>query len=331
MKAPTDPLAQLQPTDTFVHRHLGPRAADIEAMLAVVGVDSLAALIDETIPASIRAAQPLEFVDLPVRGREAGEHEVLAAFRELVGRNELRRSLIGMGYHGTITPGVIQRNLLENPGWYTQYTPYQAEIAQGRLESLLVFQTMITDLTGLPVANASLLDEATAAAEAVQMCVSHTRGKRTRVFAADHCHPQTLAVVATRARAIGQELVIGSLDELDLDAGYAAILVQYPTTDGRVLDYEGLCARAHDAGAQVIVAADLLALTVLRPPGEFGADVAVGSAQRFGVPMGYGGPHAAFLAATDVYKRLIPGRVIGVSRDARGEQAYRMAMQTREQ
>ncbi|MCA9719721.1 MAG: PLP-dependent transferase, partial [Myxococcales bacterium] len=327
--------ALLAPSDTFVHRHIGPREADIAAMLESLELDSLDQLIAQTIPESIRAAAPLSLPGA-IEGRDPGEREVLEQLRAMMSANELKRSLIGMGYYDTITPPVIQRNILENPGWYTQYTPYQAEISQGRLEALLIYQTMITDLTGLPMANASLLDEATAAAEAVHMCVGVTRSKRTRVLVASDCHPQTIAVVQTRAEAAGFVVDVRALADFELaDAAahkqLAAVLVQYPTTDGRVLDYSELCERAHKAGAKVIVATDLLALTVLRAPGSFGADVAVGSAQRFGVPLGYGGPHAAFLAATNEFKRKMPGRIIGVSRDARGQRAFRMAMQTREQ
>jgi glycine dehydrogenase len=247
-------------------------------------------------------------------------------------KNQRFRSLIGMGYYGTVTPPVIQRNVLENPGWYTQYTPYQAEISQGRLEALLDFQTMVADLTGLPVANASLLDEATAAAEAMSMCLAVA--KKTQAdgafFVADHCHPQTLAVVETRADALGVEVRVGDAATADL-ADCFGLLVQYPTSDGRILDLEPILQRAREADVRTVVATDLLALTLLRPPGEMGADVAVGSAQRFGVPLGYGGPHAAFFATREEYERKMPGRLIGVSRDAQGDTALRMALQTREQ
>ena len=250
----------------------------------------------------------------------------------MASENQVLRSYLGMGYHGTITPPVIQRNILENPGWYTQYTPYQAEISQGRLEALLVFQTMVEDLTGLPLAGASLLDEATAAAEAMTLCARVKR--RTgggRFWVADDAHPQTLAVIRTRAEALGIEVSVASPGDFEFDGDGFGCLLQYPTTDGRIEDYGPLVERAHDAGAMVVCAADLLALTLLRPPGEFGCDVAVGSAQRFGVPMGFGGPHAAYLATREEHKRQIPGRLIGVSRDAHGRPALRMAMQTREQ
>jgi glycine dehydrogenase len=333
----------LQPTDTFVRRHLGPQEGEVREMLDLLGVASLEELVRETVPGSIRLGKPLALAGLP-DDRELGEREVLQALRRLAARNQVYKSYLGMGYHDCIVPGVIQRNVLENPGWYTQYTPYQAEISQGRLEALLAFQTMVADLTGLPVANASLLDEATAAAEAMHMCLALARrgpqGDRGVFVASSACHPQTLAVVRTRAEAVGvavRELALESdpavLDGPDgIDLGEVfGVLLQYPTTDGRVLDYAPLAERAHAAGALVVVAADPLALALLRPPGEFGADVAVGSSQRFGVPLGYGGPHAAYLATREEYKRQIPGRIIGVSRDVHGNVAYRMAMQTREQ
>jgi len=329
------PAPELAPTDTFVRRHLGPREAEVREMLALLGLDSLEALVRETVPESIRLRRPLDLAGLPA-DRELGEREVLEAVRGLAARNQVFKSYLGMGYHDCIVPGVIQRNVLENPGWYTQYTPYQAEIAQGRLEALLTFQTMVADLTGLPVANASLLDEATAAAEAMHMCraaAPSSQGERNVFLASSACHPQTLAVVRTRAEAAGitvREVEVAELRDGDF-GGVFGVLLQYPTTDGRVLDYAPLAERAHAAGALVVVAADLLALTLLRPPGELGADVAVGSAQRFGVPLFYGGPHAAYLATRDEHKRQIPGRIIGVSRDAHGNVAYRMAMQTREQ
>jgi glycine dehydrogenase len=260
------------------------------------------------------------------------EREAIEELGALAAENRRFRSWLGLGYHDTVTPPVVQRNILENPGWYTQYTPYQAEIAQGRLEALLNFQTMVADLTGLPLANASLLDEATAAAEAMAMCHALDRGQRSVLFVSEDCHPQTLAVVKTRAASLGLEVRVGRAEDADA-AGQAVfgLLLQYPTTDGRVRDYADLAARAHAAQALVVVATDLLALTLLRPPGEFGADIAVGSSQRFGVPLGFGGPHAAFLSTKEEYKRQIPGRLIGVSRDAEGRPAYRMALQTREQ
>ncbi|MFO0874937.1 MAG: aminomethyl-transferring glycine dehydrogenase [Phycisphaerales bacterium] len=323
-------------TDLFVRRHIGPSETDIAEMLATLGFDSLEAMTAQVLPASIRLPGPLRLTGLEGLN---GEEETLARLRAIAARNEVFRSFIGMGYHGCITPGVIQRNILENPGWYTQYTPYQAEIAQGRLEALINFQTMVSDLTGLPLAGASLLDEGTAAAEAMSMClgVVGAEGGRDTFVVADDCHPQTIDVVRTRAEALGLKVVVkptGAMTDSTKGAIGAAcfgVLLQYPTTDGRVEDYREIVEAAHAAGALVVVATDLLALTRLVPPGEFGADAAVGSAQRFGVPMGFGGPHAAFLATRTEYVRKTPGRLIGVSRDAHGNPAYRMAIQTREQ
>ncbi|HEY0557540.1 MAG TPA: aminomethyl-transferring glycine dehydrogenase, partial [Thermoanaerobaculia bacterium] len=321
----------MNPTDTFVRRHLGANEDEVRQMLAAIGVGSLAELVRETVPESIFRAEPLALAGLP-GDRELGERELLGELRAIVGRNRVCRSFLGMGYHGCLTPGVIQRNILENPGWYTQYTPYQSEISQGRLEALLNFQTLVADLTALPVANASLLDEGTAAAEAMHLCYTLAAGKKEVFFVAEDCHPQTIAVVQTRAEAIGVEIRVGDPAAVDFAAGdLCGVLLQYPATDGRVVDHAPLAERAHAAGALVVVAADLLALTLLRAPGEFGADIAVGSAQRFGVPMGFGGPHAAFLATREEYKRQLPGRIIGVSRDRLGKTALRMAMQTREQ
>jgi glycine dehydrogenase len=319
----------LAPVDTFVRRHIGPSESEAREMLASLGLDSFEGLVRETVPESIRLRGGLKLAELP-EDRTLGERETLDALRRLADSNQVFRSFLGMGYHDCLVPTVIQRNVLENPGWYTQYTPYQAEISQGRLEALLNFQTMVADLTGLPVANASLLDEATAAAEAMHMCRALTDEDRPAFWVAEDCHPQTLAVVRTRAEAIGVEVRVGRPEALDLD-GVFAILLQYPATDGRVVDYEPLVRRAHEAKVLVVMAADLLSLALLRPPGEIGADIAVGSAQRFGVPLGYGGPHAAFLATSEQYKRQLPGRIIGVSRDRRGHTALRMAMQTREQ
>jgi glycine cleavage system P protein (glycine dehydrogenase) len=315
-----------QPTDRFEERHVGPSDAEVREMLDLLGYPSLDALIDATVPESIRLRRPLQLP--PARG----EHELIDELRGQARRNQVFRSFIGMGYHDCVTPPVVQRNVLENPGWYTAYTPYQAEIAQGRLEALLNFQTMVADLTALPLANASLLDEGTAAAEAMAMCHALDRGQRKAFYVSDGCHPQTIAVVETRAASLGLEVKVGRAEEADLAGqGVFGLLLQYPTTDGRVRDYAELAARAHAAQAMVVVATDLLALTLLRPPGEFGADIAVGSSQRFGVPLGFGGPHAAFLSTRDEYKRQMPGRIIGVSRDAEGRPAYRMALQTREQ
>jgi glycine dehydrogenase len=317
--------ALLAPCDTLAPRHLGPGPADVEKMLSVVGAASLNALIAETVPAGIRS-RPMS---LPA---PKGEQELLDELRIISLKNQVFRSFIGMGYYGTITPAVIQRNILENPAWYTAYTPYQAEIAQGRLEALINFQTMVADLTGLPLANASLLDEATAAAEAMHMAHALAKPGRNGFFVAEDCHPQTIAVVKTRALPVGIQVHVGPTRAIDFAGqGLFGVLVQYPASDGAIRDYAPLAANAHEAGALMIVAADLLSLVLLRAPGEFGADVAVGSTQRFGVPMGFGGPHAAFLATKDEFKRQMPGRIIGVSKDAEGRPAYRMALQTREQ
>ncbi|MEX1026235.1 MAG: aminomethyl-transferring glycine dehydrogenase [Planctomycetota bacterium] len=320
------PPAVFPPLDDFRPRHLGTDGAEIDAMLGVLGLSSLDELVERTVPANIRLDRALA---LPAARAESA---YLRDLRALSRRNELRPSFLGQGYYGTLVPTVLLRNVLENPGWYTQYTPYQAEISQGRLEALLNFQTMIADLTGLPMANASLLDEATAAAEALTMCHRILGGKRDTFFVSDRCHPQTIAVVRTRAESLGLDVRVGPLAEFDADeTNWAAVLVQYPDTDGAVLLHDDLTERVHAAGGLVVVATDLLALTLLRPPGEFGADVVVGSSQRFGVPLGFGGPHAAFLATTDAHKRHIPGRMIGVSIDADGNPALRMALQTREQ
>ena len=312
--------------DSFVPRHIGPGAADVAAMLAVLGLPTLDALIDATIPESIRFRTPLAI--------HAGksEHEALAALRAIALKNRIFRSYLGYGYHDTLTPPVIQRNILENPGWYTAYTPYQAELAQGRLEALLNFQTMVMDLTGLEIANASLLDEGTAAAEAMFLAYQSKGSEARNTFFIDaRCHPQTIAVVQTRAHARGMATTVGDAETASFGADVFGVLLQYPTTDGAVLDNRETCAKAHAAGALVVVAADLMSLVLLTPPGEWGADVCVGNTQRFGVPLGYGGPHAAFFATRDEFKRTLPGRIIGVSRDATGRPALRMALQTREQ
>ncbi len=324
-----------EPLDTFVRRHIGSNDAEIGEMLQALGLGSIDALVQETVPASIRAARSLA-IDASGENRAPGEQEMLDRLQSLAARNRRSRSYLGLGYHASRMPGVIQRNILENPGWYTQYTPYQAEIAQGRLEALLNFQTMIADLTALPVSNASLLDEATAAAEAMHMCAAihpHLEKIEHPVFFVDNgCHPQTIAVVQTRAQAVGIEIVTGDPFRCDFAGGRVfGVLVQYPTTEGKVLDYAPLAALAHAGGALLVVAADLLSLALLRAPGEFGADIAVGSTQRFGLPMGYGGPHAAFMAVRDEFKRQMPGRLIGVSKDNAGNPAIRMALQTREQ
>jgi glycine dehydrogenase len=308
----------------FTRRHIGPSEEEVRAMLRDVGFESLDALIDATVPKNIRLDRKL---NLP---EAKSETEALTELQMIANKNKIARSFIGAGYYDCITPPVIQRNVLENPGWYTAYTPYQAEIAQGRLEALLNFQQMITDLTALDIANASLLDEATAAAEAMALCHAVLPNRKT-FFVADNCHPQTIAVVQTRAKPLGIEINIGDYSRFKFDNAVFGALVQYPATDGAIHDYAEFVKQAHAAGALVAVAADILALTLLKPPGEFGADVAVGNTQRFGVPLGFGGPHAAYFATRDPYKRYMPGRLVGVSHDAEGRPAYRLALQTREQ
>jgi glycine dehydrogenase len=319
----SNPLAY---TDAFVDRHIGPNDHEIAQMLQRLGFESLEALIDATVPQAIRMKSPLRL--------EAGkaEFESLAALKEIAEENQIFRSFIGMGYHNCITPPVIQRNILENPGWYTQYTPYQPEIAQGRLEALLNFQTMVTDLTGLEIANASLLDEGTAAAEAMTLSygIQAKNGAKT-FWVSEACHPQTIAVIQTRAKPLGIEVIVGDHRTFNFDTPVFGVLLQYPATDGIIYDYQEFTDRAHQAGAIVTVAADLLSLTLLKPPGEFGADIAIGNTQRFGVPLGYGGPHAAYFATKETYKRQLPGRLVGVSKDKHGKPALRLALQTREQ
>ncbi|HEY5891085.1 MAG TPA: aminomethyl-transferring glycine dehydrogenase [Acidimicrobiia bacterium] len=310
------------PNDTFAHRHIGLGSDDVAKMMATVGVSSLDELIDQTIPAPIRD----ETLDLPAA---LSEIEVVGRLRDLADLNQVVPSLIGLGYHDTIVPPVIQRNVLENPAWYTAYTPYQAEISQGRLEALLNFQTVVTDLTGLEVANASLLDEPTAAAEAMAMCRRVGRSDRDVFYLDPDCHPSAIAVVRTRAAAVGVQVELLS-EESDPEAAFG-VLLQYPGSSGRVADQSELVERMKAGGAVVVVATDLLALTLLTPPGEWGADIVVGSAQRFGVPLGYGGPHAGFIASRESMVRNLPGRLVGVSTDARGAMAYRLALQTREQ
>ncbi|MCA1402401.1 aminomethyl-transferring glycine dehydrogenase [Bradyrhizobium sp. BRP56] len=323
MNAPFKPINEAA-TD-FVRRHIGPSPRDVNAMLETVGAASLQALMNETLPASIRQKAPLDL------GRALSETEALAHMGELAAQNQVFTSLIGQGYSGTILPAVIQRNILENPAWYTAYTPYQPEISQGRLEALFNFQTMICDLTGLDVANASLLDEATAAAEAMALAERHSQVKAKVFFVDKEVHPQTLAVMRTRAAPLGWALVVGDpLTELD-NADVLGALLQYPGTSGAVRDLKPAIASLRAKGALAIVAADLLSLTLLASPGELGADIAIGSAQRFGVPMGYGGPHAAYMAVRDTLKRSLPGRIVGLSVDSRGQPAYRLALQTREQ
>jgi glycine dehydrogenase len=322
--------SSLSNTDSFVRRHIGPGPASIQRMLTAMGFASLDQLIAQTVPSHIRLQRPL---NLP---NSVSEYEVLQELQALASKNQVFRSFIGMGYADCITPTVIQRNILENPSWYTQYTPYQAEIAQGRLEALLNFQTMVMDLTGLAIANASLLDEATAAAEAMTMSYglqakAQAGQERKTFFVSAACHPQTIEVVATRAKPLGIELLIGDHETFDFGQPIFGALLQYPATNGAIYDYQEFIERAHQSGALVTVAADLLSLTLLKPPGEFGADIAVGNTQRFGVPFGYGGPHAAYFATREEYKRQIPGRIVGVSHDVQGKPALRLALQTREQ
>ncbi|MXY27314.1 aminomethyl-transferring glycine dehydrogenase [Candidatus Poribacteria bacterium] len=317
-------------TVTFANRHVGPRSEDIELMLTTLGYSSMTDFIEDVVPSDIRSSSALS-LDGNVGGSKS-EPEALSALKELASENQVFRSFIGMGYYNCFVPPVIQRNILENPGWYTQYTPYQAEISQGRLEALLNFQTMVIDLTGLPVANASLLDEATAAAEAMGMCVANVPQQISRTFfVSETCHPQTIAVLQTRAEPLGIELQIGDHRDVNFDTPILGAIVQYPATDGAIYDYHPFAEQVHAAGGLFLTATDLLALVLLKPPGEFGADIAIGNSQRFGVPLGYGGPHAAFLSTHEELKRSIPGRIAGVSHDANGKPAIRLALQTREQ
>ncbi|WP_281824271.1 aminomethyl-transferring glycine dehydrogenase [Jannaschia rubra] len=317
------PLTDYDTYDFANRRHIGPSPDEMDEMLKVVGCDTLDALIDETVPKSIRQADPLPWPQMT-------EHAILNRMRDLAAKNRVTVSMIGQGYSDTVTPPAIQRNILENPAWYTAYTPYQPEIAQGRLEALLNFQTMVSDLTGLPVANASLLDEATACAEAMVMAQRVAKSKAGAFFVDVRCHPQNIAVMRTRAEPLGIELIVDEVDALDADAVFGAIF-QYPDTYGGLRDLTPQIEALHGTGALGIVATDLLALCLLKEPGAMGADIAVGSAQRFGVPLGYGGPHAAFFACADAYKRSMPGRLVGVSVDSHGNKAYRLALQTREQ
>ncbi len=320
----TELLQSLSTQNEFVGRHNGPKLSDQQKMLEAINAVSLDAQISETVPANIRLEQPMTLAEAK------SEADMLATMKQFAKQNQVKRTFIGQGYYNTFTPNVILRNVLENPGWYTAYTPYQPEISQGRLESLLNFQQMVIDLTGMEIANASLLDEATAAAEAMTLCKRAGKSKSNVFFVADDVHPQTIEVVKTRAKFIGFEVLVGSLESLPEQDVFGA-LVQYPSTTGEVRDLTDIIAKAQANKTLVTVATDLLASTLLKPAGEMGADVAIGSAQRFGVPMGYGGPHAAFMATRDKHKRTMPGRVIGVSIDAKGNQALRMAMQTREQ
>jgi glycine dehydrogenase len=317
----------LAPTDTFARRHTGDNAADTAAMLALLGHPSVDALIDAAVPPHIRRGA----LNIPAA---LGESAALAELRAIASENKVFRTAIGLGYSDTFTPGVIQRTILENPGWYTAYTPYQAEISQGRLEAILNFQTLVTDLTGLEIANGSMLDEGTAAAEAMMMCHRLKEGAadtNNTFFVSAACHPQTIDIVRTRAKPLGMDVIVGDHRTFAPTAACFGVLVQYPDTTGSIHDFENFFVAAHAAGAFTIVATDLLALTLLRAPGEFGADVAVGSAQRFGVPLGFGGPHAGFLATKDAFKRQMPGRLVGVSKDSAGDPAMRLALGTREQ
>ena len=315
--------------NSFERRHNSATKADEAEMAKYIGFDSMDALVDATVPTDIRRTTTM---DMGKWTKPLSESEFLDNFKTMASKNQVFKSYQGTGYYGTHVPTVILRNVLENPGWYTQYTPYQAEIAQGRLESLLNYQTMISDLTALPMANASLLDEGTAAAEAMTMCSAVNRGKKPKFLISDKCHPQTIEVCKTRADGLGLTVVVGDENGFDYSGNdVCGVLLQYPATDGAVIDYSPVVKSAHAAGAKVVAAADLLVLTSLVPPGEWGADICIGSAQRFGVPMGFGGPHAGYLATSEDYKRLMPGRIIGVSIDAEGAPALRMAMQTREQ
>lgn len=314
-----------QKTSNFTQRHIGPNPDDVQQMLDTLGLSSLDDLIDKTVPQAIRFHQTL---NLPAA---QSEYAALGKLKQIADKNQVYRSFIGMGYYDCITPAVIQRNILENPGWYTAYTPYQPEIAQGRLEALLNFQTMIIDLTGLEIANASLLDEGTAAAEAMSMSYGVCKNKSHNYFVSSECHPQTIDVLQTRAKPLGINIIIGDHQTFDFSETIFGAIVQYPATDGTIYDYRNFIEKSHAQGALVTVAADPLSLTLLTPPGELGADIAVGSTQRFGIPLGFGGPHAAYFATKEEYKRLVPGRIIGVSKDVNGKPALRLALQTREQ
>ena len=336
MREPAANNNDLKSHDQFVRRHIGPNLVETGEMLALLGHKNLDELINAAIPQKIRPGKAL---NLPAARSES---DALAELKKISSENRVFRSFIGQGYYDCITPPVIQRNVFENPGWYTQYTPYQAEISQGRLEALLNFQTMVSELTALDIANASMLDEATAAAEAMTMShrlkevgqtssLSDGQDAHPTFFISETCHPQTIDVVVARAKALGIETIIGSHETFSFSERVFGALVQYPDTFGAIHDFSRFAEKAHAAGAMLTVATDLLALTLIKPPGEFGADIAVGSAQRFGVPLGYGGPHAAFFATRDEFKRQMPGRIVGVSKDTRGKPALRLALGTREQ
>ncbi|NJM73898.1 MAG: aminomethyl-transferring glycine dehydrogenase [Scytonema sp. RU_4_4] len=314
-----------QKLSSFQERHIGPSPNDIQQMLEVQGYNTLDELIDQAVPQAIRLSHALEL------SQAQSEYAALAKLKEIASKNQVFRSFIGMGYYDCITPSVIGRNILENPGWYTAYTPYQPEIAQGRLEALLNFQTMIIDLTGLEIANASLLDEATAAAEAMSLSYGVCKNKANTYFVSRECHPQTIDVLQTRAQPLGIDIIVGDHQTFDFSEPIFGAILQYPASDGTIYDYRAFVEKAHAKGALVTVAADPLSLTLLTPPGKFGADIAVGSTQRFGIPLGYGGPHAAYFATKEEYKRQVPGRIVGVSKDAQGKPALRLALQTREQ
>ncbi|MBM9577599.1 aminomethyl-transferring glycine dehydrogenase [Leptospira sp. 201903070] len=316
----------VDPLDSFPRRHIGPDPEQIGIMLKELGLSSLEELVEKAVPAGIRLKKPL---DLP---KASTEHKILQDLKTIASQNQVFRSYIGAGYNTCVIPGVIQRNILENPGWYTAYTPYQAEISQGRLEALLNFQTMIIDLTGLEISNASLLDEGTAAAEAMFLAYSVRKNETAKkFFVSELCHPQTIDVVVTRANPLGIEVEVGNHEIIELNEDFFGVLLQYPATDGKIIDYTSFIQKAHNVGSIATVAADLLALTILKSPGEMGADIAVGSSQRFGLPLGYGGPHAGFFATKDEFKRSMPGRLIGVSKDSQGNPGLRLSLQTREQ
>ncbi|XP_050402682.2 glycine dehydrogenase (decarboxylating), mitochondrial [Patella vulgata] len=310
--------------DTFQERHIGPSQLEKKSMLEFLGLKDITELVNKAVPADILLDRNLD-IEEPL-----GEHQLIQYLKQLSNKNQIWRSYIGMGYHNTYVPHTIMRNIFENPGWVTQYTPYQAELAQGRLESLLNYQTMMCDLTGLDISNASLLDEATAAAEAMGLCFRHS--KRRRFYVDSNCHPQNIAVVKTRADALGIEVVICDWKQMEFDThDFCGVLLQYPNTEGNILDYSLLIESAHTHGTLVVAATDPLALAIMKPPGEIGFDIALGTTQRFGIPLGYGGPHAAFFACKNKFLRLMPGRMIGVTKDANGNEALRLALQTREQ
>jgi glycine dehydrogenase len=324
--AVTDASTAFAHPDVFVDRHLGPAQAEIETMLKTLGFSSLEEMVSKIVPENIRLKESLNI------GAGLSEREVMARLRSMADKNKVMKSYIGLGYYDCVVPPVIQRNILENPGWYTQYTPYQAEIAQGRLEALFNFQTLVCELSGMEIANSSLLDESTAAAEAMTLCLRVNRKNKSKRFVVSNsCHPQNIEVMKTRARPLGIEVEVADLANLEIGDGLAGVMVQYPTTEGYVEDYAALSEKVHAAGGMVIASADLMALMMLTPPAKWGADVVIGSSQRFGVPMGFGGPHAAYMATRETYKRSVPGRIIGESKDADGNPALRLALQTREQ